>query len=126
MSSSTSDTPPAPSNGLQSEPVTNTAPEASQAQGAKADMPGVGYVSLLQYLGIETPSQSQKEKLERIWDIFSQGKKDRVETLKAIKEARSRLSPPAFGEDYLTKLWAYARLVDDERAIKEEKRVYEK
>lgn len=104
--------------------VLSTSDGNSDIQVAKPVIPDTGYLPLQNYMGIDNPKDDQKEKMQYVWDVFGKGR-DRAGTLEAIKDVRHRLSPPEMGETYLTKLWSYARLVDDGRSIEREKKAYE-
>jgi hypothetical protein len=97
----------------------------SDGQSIKAVIPDIGFLPLQDFLGMAHPDDEQKEKMNFVWNEVGKGR-SREETLEAIRDIRDRLSPPEIGETYLTKLWAYVRLMADGRSIERERKVYEK
>jgi hypothetical protein len=84
-----------------------------------------GFTVLQDFLGIGNADSAQREKLQFVWSHFAKGR-DRSEALDAIRGIYDRLSPPEIGESYLHKLFAYTRLLDEERSINREKQAYTK
>lgn len=125
MSSSTVDTSSFPTESLQVESIPDTTnEELSGVQSFKDSVPDTGYLPLQDFMGITSPDDAQKDKLQYIWESFAKGR-DRAETLEAIKDAKLRMSAPDIGENYLHKLYSYTRLIEDGRSIEREKKVYE-
>lgn len=104
-------------------PISDAGGDA-QIQTPKPDIPDTGYIPLQDYLGMKTVDDSDKDMLQYIWGSFAKGR-DRAETLEAIRDAQRRLTQPDVGEKWLTKLYAYTRLIEESRSIEKEKKVYE-
>lgn len=109
---------------LEVEEITTEPMGASDGEAITVKPDDTGSVPLQDFLGISNPDEGQKDKLDFIWGYFAKGR-DRADTLRAIKEAKSRLSQPEVGETHLHKLYAYTRLLEDARSIEKEKKVYE-
>lgn len=111
---------------LKVEAVTSsTAPQPIVEAGLQAPDPiPVGYQAVQDFLGMASADESQKEKMQYIYDHYAKGR-DRSEAIEAIADAKRRLSPPDIGETYLHKLYAYTRLEAESRSIEREKKAFE-
>lgn len=91
----------------------------------KANIPEepTGFEVVQDLMGVEHPDDSQRDKLQYIWDHFSKGR-DRIDALEAIKRTQMSLSPPDIGESYLHKLYTYTRLMSTVRDAEREMKVY--
>lgn len=84
-----------------------------------------GYVALQDMMGLSRVDDAERDKLQYIWDYFGKGR-ERADTLEAIKDAQQRLAPPAIGENYLHKLYAYTTILKDIRDAEREKKTYQR
>lgn len=125
MNSSTADTPsPNDSDSTLEVEILPTSNGNSDVQMAKPVVPDTGYIPLQDFMGISNPDDSQKDKLQFIWNYYQKGR-DRADTIVEIKETMHRLGQPPMGEDHLNRLYSYTRLRNESRSINKEIKAYE-
>jgi len=120
-SSSTPDT----SDGLIIEKIEPTEEKIPTEADILNDEQEFDYLSLQDLLGLDRVSDDQKEKLNDIWQFFSDGK-TMEEAMNAIADVRYNLTPPEIGESYLHKMWAYTNILKDIQASEGMKKAYER
>jgi hypothetical protein len=69
-------------------------------------------------------TSEEKSQFKDLYDIFSEGSRDRGDIVAKVSEADRRLSPPRANETRLGNLWRFAKLLEQERGIQDEKKKY--
>jgi hypothetical protein len=109
---------------LEVEEIAPIPTEAEVSQDNYQPVEPTGFEIVQDIMGITSPSDEQKYKLQYIWDHYSKGR-DRDDAIDAMRAAQRRLGAPEIGETYLHKLYSYTKILGVVRSAQREARAYE-
>lgn len=61
-----------------------------------------------------------REKLEYIYKVVARGRSYPSDILNALREIKSKLGTPSFGDNWFEKVYRYTRLINEENSVRKE------